>query len=539
MKALAVIILVWVFADLTTPPTSIPVEKRLTGTTENPEARKDFERGLLLLHNFEYPDAAEMFRSAQEKDPTFAMAYWGEAMTANHPVWLSQNTDEARSVLARYKNQSASAHSLPRLDRDLLRATEILYGEGSKTARDAAYADYMKTLYSRYADNVDVAAFYALSLLGKAGGWNEDLCNQAARVAGNILQSDPHHPGALHYFIHAQDHPEFASNAWEEANRYARVASYSGHALHMPSHIYLSLGVWDRVVKSNEISWQAGVDRKKGKDLSNNALNYHAHWWLAYGYLQQARFAKAAERVQNQLSFLQELPSASARTHFIFMKGHYLVESNDWHHDLASETVKAQDLRIEVRNLERFINGLAAFKEGDKLKLEKIVDAADEDIYAAAQGLIINDGVAQCNPSTPQQAGTSTVGLNMTKIMTEELRALVAFMDNDFDKADTHFKNAIAIEEQIGHFFGPPEMLKPSHEFYGDFLLQRKKYNDAVAAFEKALARAPGRTQSLVGLKRALEHTGDIDRRAEVSRELQANLVHAEPTDIRSFFSSQ
>jgi len=538
MKATSLILLILIFAGESTPPASTSVVKRLTGTTENPEARKDFEKGLLLLHNFEYPDAADMFRSAREKDPTFALAYWGEAMTCNHPIWLSQETDDARIVLARYK-QKATSSTLPALDQDLMTAVEILYGEGSKAARDAAYADHMKELYSKYPDNQDIAAFYALALLGKAAGWDEALCNQAAAVAGKILTDDAKHPGALHYFIHAQDHPEFARNAWEEANRYATVASYSGHALHMPSHIYLSLGVWDRVVKSNEISWQAGVDRKKARDLSNNALNYHAHWWLAYGYLQQGRFSKAEERVQNQLTFMEELPSASARTHVLFMKGHYLVESNNWHHDLASQKVKAQDLRIDLRNLDRFINGMTAFKKGDRPALGKIVEEAEKDISAARQGMIISKDVAQCNPNSSSVAGTSQTGLNMTMMMVEELKALQAFMDNDFHTAETHFQKAIVIERQLGYSFGPPEMLKPAQEFYGDFLLQRRKFDDAVAAFEKALATTPGRTQSLIGLREALKHTGDANRIAEVNRALETNLAQAEVTSIAGFFSSQ
>ena len=536
MKALPLIFLIWLFTDIATLPPSLPAVTRLVGVTENLEARKDFDRGLLLLHNFEYPDAADMFRTAQEKDPTFALAYWGEAMTYNHPVWLSQDTDDARAVLGKYKqNAQAKTRPLPSLDQDLMTAVEILYGEGTKAERDSEYADYMGTLYRKYADNQDVAAFYSLSLLGKAAGWDEALCNQAAAISGAILRDNPKHPGALHYYIHAQDHPDFANNAWDAANRYATVASYSGHALHMPSHIYLALGVWDRVVTSNEVSWQAGVDRKQSRDLSNNALNYHAHWWLDYGYLQQGRYEKAEERVRNQLAFTRELPSASARTHLIVMRGHYLVESNDWNHELASEAIKSQDLRIEIRNLNRFIQGLRAFKEGDRDRLVNLLDEARKDISAAAQGVVINEGIAQCKANT---TSSGSPGPNMARIMTEELLALLACMDKNFDKAETHLKNAITIEEQNGHFFGPPEIMRPTHEFYGDFLLSQKKYKEAAAAFERALDKAPGRTQSLFGLKHALEHTADHSRAKEVAGQLQKNVATADIYKVTTFFSA-
>ena len=539
MKVLPLIFLLWLFADMATPPPSLPAVTRLVGTTDNPEARKDFERGLLLLHNFEYPDAAEIFRSAQQKDPAFALAYWGEAMTYNHPVWLSQDRDDARAVLSKYKMRSAAqSRPMPSLDRDLMTAVEILYGEGTKPERDAHYADHMATLYRKYADNEDVAAFYSLSLLGKAAGWNEVLCNEAAQIAGAILKENPKHPGALHYYIHAQDHPEFARNAWDAANRYATVASYSGHALHMPSHIYLALGVWDRVVTSNEVSWQAGVDRKESKKLTNNALNYHAHWWLDYGYLQQGRFEKAEERVRNQLAFTRALPSPSARTHFIFMRGHYLVESNDWDNQLASEEIKRQDLRIEIRNLDRFISGLRAYRKEDRSALVGLIDEAGRDITSAEQGLVINEGVAQCMTNTPAKGGAaSTAGLNMAKIMTEELRALLACMDADFDTADRHLQNAITIEAQNGHFFGPPEIMRPTHEFYGDFLLSRKKYKEAAAAFQKALEKAPGRTQSLLGLMQAFQHLSDAPLGNEIGVQLEKNLATADPRKITTFFS--
>jgi tetratricopeptide (TPR) repeat protein len=535
MKTLLLFSLLWMITELAVPPsvTMTPVH-RLVGTTENPEARKDFQRGLLLLHNFEYPDAADKFRSAREKDPLFALAYWGEAMTYNHPVWLSQDAERARNVLAQYtKAKGTDQPRVTSLDKDLLTSVEILYGKGSKAERDAAYADFMGTLYNKYPDNHDVAAFYSLSLLGKAAGWDEALCNEAARIARGLLKRDPNHPGALHYFIHAQDHPEFARLAWDAANSYSTVASYSGHALHMPSHIYLALGRWDDVVKSNEVSWQAGVDRKESRGLDNNALNYHAHWWLTYGYLQQGRFSKAEERVRNQLSFTKDLSSPVARTHFVIMRGHYLTETNDWQNSLLHEEVKIQDLRVEIRSLDRFIKGLKAYRDGNKSLLTKIVEEINKDVSSAGQALIINDGMAQCNAASGSGART---GVNQASILLEELRALLAVMNNDVEKASSHFQRAIAIEDENGHFFGPPEVMKPSYEFYGEFLLQQKKHTDAVKAFEKALSKAPGRNQSLSGLKLALQRSGNATREKQITDQLNKNLSNSETPDITGFF---
>jgi len=532
-KIVFIFLAAWIVVDLATHPSAGPVVTRLVGTTENPEARKDFDKALLLLHNFEYPDAAELFRSAQQKDPQFALAYWGEAMSFNHPVWLSQDTEAARGVLKKYQAVSRQqTRQLPILDADLLASLDLLYGEGTKRERDEAYADFMATLYDKYPGNQDVAAFYALSLLGQAGGWNENLCNQAADVAGRILKENPEHPGALHYFIHAEDHPDFARNAWDQANQYARVASYSGHALHMPSHIYLALGSWDNVVKSNEISWKAGVDRKDAKGLNNDALNYHAHWWLAYGYLQQGRFSKAREIVQRQLAFTRELPSSSARNHFVIMRGHYLVETNDWQNQLAAEDVKIQDLRIEIRTLDRFVKGLRAFRMNDARTLDGMVAEIDRDLATAGQMKVINDGITACK-AVPTGKG----GIIQASVLQEELKALQAFMRNDHQGADDHFKKAIGLEEANGHFFGPPETMKTANELYGEFQLATGKYKDAVLSFGKALQKAPGRNLALHGLMRAASLNGDKQKEKQAAEALKANLHASDGSPLQDIFS--
>ena len=532
MKTFLIFLLAWYIADLASTHTILPEVRSIFGTTDNPDARKDFEQGLLLLHNFEYPDAAELFRKAQKQDPNFALAYWGEAMTYNHPIWLSQDLEEGRLAIDRYKKVALhQTRKLPDLDADLMHSLEMLYGEGSKPERDKAYSEFMASLYQKHRDNLDVAAFYALSLLGQAGGWNQELCNQAADIAGAILKEDPKHPGALHYFIHAEDHPEFARNAWDQANAYAKLASYSGHALHMPSHIYLALGKWDDVVKSNEVSWQAGVDRKESKKLTNNALNYHAHWWLAYGYLQQGRTSRAMEVLRAQLDFTRELPSPSARNHFVIMRGHYLAETNDWENAVADEAFKIQDLRIEIRTLDRFVKGLRAFRKGAQTQLGTIVADIEKDISTAEQTRKMSEGVTGCG--TPSY-GT---GITQASILLEELKALRASMNEDQKLADEHFRKAIALEEKNGHFFGPPEILKPTHEFYGEYLLANNRVDEAIRNFEKSLQKAPGRSTSLHGLTRALELKGDTERGQKTAEILKENLKNADRSGINGFFS--
>ncbi|HET9487671.1 MAG TPA: hypothetical protein VFO54_09560, partial [Chryseosolibacter sp.] len=449
-----------------------------------------------------------------------------------HPVWHNQDPAGAREVLARFKEISNTANAYrTSLDRDLMKSLDLLYGEGDKTARDKAYADNMATLFEKYKDSEEVAAFYALSLLGLTQGWNTELCNRAAEISAAILKGNPTHPGALHYFIHAKDHPEFANQALQQANDYSQVASYSGHALHMPSHIYLALGVWDDVVGSNEVSWRAGIDRKKAKALNNDALNYHAHWWLEYGYLQQGRFDKAEEILKRQLDFTRELPSRSSRTHVVIMRGHYLLETNDWDNKIARETVKTDDMRIEVRTLDKFVNGLIAYRRGNQVALQKILDHIERDLENAIQSKVINADVTQCGASSYPE-----IGITQASILKEELMALQSFMKSDVISARAHFKKATDLEEQLGHFFGPPEILKPTHELYGEFLLAIGQPDQAIANFEIALQKAPGRNQALAGLSEAARLAGDVKKEKEAAGQLKKNLMKAESRDIRGFF---
>ncbi|MGC1242404.1 MAG: hypothetical protein WA874_12490 [Chryseosolibacter sp.] len=533
MKTLATFILLWIFADHTSMVLLPANPPPLFGDTDNPEAKEIFDRALLLLHNFEYPDARELFREAQQSEPTYALAYWGEAMTYNHPVWHNQDQASAREVINRFKDLSKDTPPAPAsLDYDLMNSLDLLYGEGTKADRDKAYSDFMSTLFEKYKDSHEVALFYALSLLGLSEGWDTELCNRAAGIAGAILRKDPTHPGALHYFIHAQDHPEYAKLAWDQANEYARAASYSGHALHMPSHIYLALGLWDDVVRSNEVSWRAGVDRKQAKQLDNNALNYHAHWWLQYGYLQQGRFEKAREILNSQLRFTRELSSVVARNHFVIMRGHYVMETNDWENAVATENVKDEDLRLEIRTLDRFLRGAMAYRKGDGRTLEKTIGQIEADIRNAAQRKMMSEGVAQCGAlSSPQRA------INQATILLEELLGVDAFMTRDHLSARAHFKKAIDLEEVNGHFYGPPEILKPAHEFYGEFLLATGHPEQALSSFEKSLEKAPGRNQSLHGLKVASYLAGNREKETEAIEKLKNNIRHAgAPPSINGFF---
>ena len=230
-------------------------------------AQAPFLRGLALLHSFEYDDAAEAFREAQRLDSSFAMAYWGEALTYDHPIWGEHDSTAARAVLSRLaeRREARAAVGGSARERAYLRAVQTLYGEGSLQERRQAYEAAMARLHQEYPNDVDGASLHALALLSLRTRGKSDLrpSVQAAAIAEEILRRNPNHPGATHYLIHAYDDPMLAPLGLPVARRYARLAPKAEHALHMPSHIYVALGMWDESSAFNERSVRAADSRRQ------------------------------------------------------------------------------------------------------------------------------------------------------------------------------------------------------------------------------------------------------------------------------------
>jgi tetratricopeptide (TPR) repeat protein len=200
------------------------------------EAQSDFLSGVLLVHSFEYDRAADAFRRAQEIDPDFAMAYWGEAMTYTHPVWNQKDTDAARTALARLGPTADArlAKAPTEREKGYLSAVEVLYGEGKKASLDTLYAAEMAKLANAYPDDLEAQAFHALALLGLSQG-DRDVPTymEAGAIALAAFNQNPDHPGAAHYTIHSFDDPTHAILAMDAAHAYSVIAPNAGHAQHM------------------------------------------------------------------------------------------------------------------------------------------------------------------------------------------------------------------------------------------------------------------------------------------------------------------
>ncbi|MCX6611628.1 MAG: hypothetical protein NTW74_12350, partial [Acidobacteria bacterium] len=252
-------------------------------TAGQPGSQACFNRAVAMLHSFWFEEAREQFEACAAKDPKLSMAWWGVAMTHNHSLWNRVWVDEARGALAKI----SSTEQLTARERAYIDAVKVLFGKGTKVERERAYAKEMGAIFRKYPDDLEAATFYSLSLIATKRSI------EAGAIALDVYGKQPEHPGAAHYIIHAFDDPTHAILALPAARRYAGIAPEAHHALHMPSHIFLQLGMWPETIASNEKSWAASVAWQTRKNLSLSLRDYHSQYWLAYGYLQMGRPADA------------------------------------------------------------------------------------------------------------------------------------------------------------------------------------------------------------------------------------------------------
>ncbi|MCH7824607.1 MAG: hypothetical protein IH849_07385, partial [Acidobacteria bacterium] len=265
-------------------------------TSGSPEAQRYFLRGVAILHSFGWKQAIVEFRAAQEIEPDFAMAYWGETLCYNHPLFVEQDADSPREVLSRLgsSREERLAKAPTEREKGLLGAVETLWGEGEWRDRRVAYAEAMGRLHEQYPDDDEIATFYAVSLLSASAAVGDDTFRykiRAGTIALDVFNRNPNHPGAPHYAIHSFDDPVHAPLALEAALRYAEIAPAVSHARHMPTHIFIQHGMWDLVSRHNQHAYEAA--RALWEPGDSVADTVHSLDWGQYGDLQRGDYEKA------------------------------------------------------------------------------------------------------------------------------------------------------------------------------------------------------------------------------------------------------
>ena len=512
-----------VFAACTTEQQSKPAEPaRLgkLGTVAFPascsnHAQANFLRGVAALHSFWYEVALDEFREATTIDPDCMMGYWGEALAHNHPIWGDpQETEAARKVLEKINDTS----KLTPRECAYLQAVKVLYGEGEKPARDRAYSAAMEKISRDYPDDVEATLFYALSLMGTVRA--EDPAGlqirlRAGAIASDIYQKNPNHPGAAHYILHAYDDPEHAAQALPAARRYAEIATEAPHALHMPSHIFLQLGMWPEAAASNEASWTASDQWVKQKNLSISKRDYHGLHWLLYIYLQQGRYGKAEELLNVMRQSLAEFPKDDPRNlmfgtfTYASMTAAFVAETERW--DAAEQLLGIPHAKTEDSKSH---GGSSPNPMQAYVVVPQIPAIFTRGLAAAAQGSRdAQKYMAELTTIREQQSGAKEPFIaqvvTMTEIQELEIAAMFNVATGNFDDAIKTMKQANALEEAMLSPSGPPNVIKPPHELFGELLLRAGRPQEAAQQFATSLRRHPNRARSLLGAARAAAKSGD------------------------------
>src|SRR5260221_13494857 len=260
--------------------------------------KKRFARGVALLRSFWYEEAEKEFLDIAKDDPNCAMAHWGVAMSIWHQLW----NDPDEKVITRGRDEVNAAKKLSAKDTPrenaYIAAAAAFYSDSKSdhAARARAYSDAMKKVYESYPDDHEAAVFYALSLLASEPHHDETFANRkaAAAILEKFFATEPDHPGVAHYLIHSYDKPQLAQLGIPAARRYAQVAPAAPHALHMPSHIFARVGLWQDDINSNLAS-VAATPKTVAIHKGGEGHQLHAMDFLVYAYLQSGREADAAK----------------------------------------------------------------------------------------------------------------------------------------------------------------------------------------------------------------------------------------------------
>ena len=453
--------------------------------------QKPFQRGVALLHSFWYEEAQKEFEQIAKDDPKCAMAHWGIAMSLWHQLWnqpdgkvLKHGGDEVRI---------AAKGKLTERERGYVDALHAFYNDSGKLDHDArarAYSNAMKKVYEAYPDDHEAAVFYALSLLASEPDGDATFANRkaAAAILEKLFAIEPDHPGVAHYLIHSYDKPQLAELGLPAARRYAQVAPAAPHALHMPSHIFARVGLWDDDIKSNLAS-VAATRKTAAMHMGGEGHQFHAMDFLVYAYLQNGREDEAA-KIIDEVRHMPPMPDmygmgfdprAYALTQFPAI---YDLELHRWSDAAALEPVEGTGRGD--RGITYWVRAIGAARSG---KLEQ-----------AHQDLDMLESIRKDLLSQHHKAWADAVVRDHT-----EAAAWVAHAEGKNDEAVKSLRELADREDALGD---EPRSI-PAREMLADMLLEMNQPERALVEYRADLKSSPNRFNGLNGAAQAAEATGD------------------------------
>ncbi len=475
-------------------------------------SQEAFDRAVALLHSFFYPETEKAFRAVADAEPSCAMAYWGIAisqrpnpLTAPFPQELLQKGREAIA-------QARAASQATLRERDWIEALASFFLDSDtvdQSTRSLRYESAMATLSDRYPADSEAAVFYALSLLEAVDLTDKTYAKQlkSADILEGLQAAHPDHPGIVHYIIHSYDYAPIAEKGLPAARRYATLAPSAPHALHMPSHIFSTLGMWPDAIRANlaaDAATRAYAVRTNpgaAANLSTIAARYHALDFLANAYLQlaQDRAAKAILDERNSISTLPATASITAHTGYAAIAVRYAIERDAW-----AEAAALPPFATSYKPAEAVIwfgRALGAARSGDPSRAKQ--DSAE--LSRLRQEL-----ASAGDPYWAEQVGIEETAA----------AAWIALANGNTAQAIASMRQAADREDRTEKHVAMENRLSPMRELLGELLLEARQPGPALTEFERSLAGVPRRFRSIAGAARAAEQSGDLRLAAVYYRQL-------------------
>jgi tetratricopeptide (TPR) repeat protein len=464
----------------------------------SPDSQKAFKHAVWTLHSFWYPEALKEFTAVTEAEPNCAIGYWGIAMSHWYPLWYPPTAASLKAGSEAAEKAMAAPTKTER-EKDYIAAIAAFYRDNDKLdhrTRAVAYEKAMEQVYLKYPEDREAAVFYGLALDTTALPTDKTYANQkkAAEILNKVWKEEPNHPGVVHYLIHSDDSAKFAQAGLDAAICYAKIAPDVPHALHMPSHIFTRLGMWQESIDSNRAAAAAALaySQKAGHP---GAYDVHSMDYLEYAYLQTAQDGPAKAVVDELVSFRSSdeanLPTAYA---LAAIPVRYALERRDWP---AAASLLEPAIGFP---LERFPWAEAM------ISFSRALGEARTGNIAGAQAEIANLQALKDKLS----AANNTYWANQVEVQRLGAAGILAHVQGDNTKAVELVRAAADLEATMDKHPATPSSVLPARELLGDLLLELNQPAAALTEYKEMLRTDPNRFRSILGEARAAKQSGDM-----------------------------
>ena len=465
----------------------------------SPGAQRQFDRAVAMLHSFYYPETVKAFTAIAAAEPSCAMAYWGVAISQRPNPLVAPFPPEVLQQGSAAIEKARAAHAKTRRERDWIDALAVFfqdYDTVDQKTRTTEYEAAMARLHESYPRDTEASVFYALALNEAVDLTDKSYSRQlkAAAILEGLQRRLPDHPGIPHYLIHSYDYAPIATKGLPAARRYAGLAPSSPHALHMPSHIFSTLGMWQDVIRSDLASVDA-IDAQSAQadNGTPNPLAFHSLDFLTNAYLQlgQDQRAKAIVEARNSMSGYPASVRYSGHTAFAAIPVRYAIERSAWAEAAALQPALTPYPQAEA--ITWFGRALGAARSGDlagaRLDLAQIVRLRGQ--LASAQ---------------------DSYWIEQLDIQRKAAGAWIELGEKKLDEAIESMREAADREDRTEKHVAMENRLSPMRELLGEFLLEAKRPAEALREFEMSLSTTPNRFRSLAGAGQAADMSGDRAR---------------------------